>query len=112
MAYGIKTFKSNGTTVVLQPSSKSGVFARTYIPVATDITSYNSYTQTYRKEFPEYNGRTIRVFQLNSNGNCIWSAGTTTTGLNLIEFSFLNPNFSLDNPNFTIGNAVLYIFLR
>jgi len=112
MAYGLQTFKSNGTTLVLQNSNKSGVFARTYTATPSDITSYNSYTDTYRKEFPEYNGRTIRVFQLNSNGNCIWEAGTTGSGLNVIEFSFLNPNFSLGNPNFTIGNAVLYIFVK
>ena len=112
MAYGLKTFKSDGTTVILQNSSKSGVFARTFTTTTSDFTSYNSSTGVYRKEFPEYNGRTIRVFQLNSNGNCIWNAGTTGSGLNVIEFEFLNPNFSLDNPNFTIGNAVLYIFLR
>jgi hypothetical protein len=110
MAYGLKTFKANGETIVFQNSSKSGVFARTYTCTPADATQIPFRTE-YRKEFPEYNGRTIRVIQLQP-GNAVWTASTLTTGLNVIEFEILNPYSSFTHPKFVVGNTVLYIFVK
>jgi hypothetical protein len=108
MVYGLQTFKSNGSTVVLQNSTKSGVFARTYTLTPANATLVNG---VYRKEFPEYAGRTIRVFQLKT-GNAVWSAGTTGSGLNVIEFNIVNPSSTLTDPRFVVGNTIVYIFVK
>jgi hypothetical protein len=105
--YGLQTIKADNSTVVFQNSSKSGVFARTYTCVPTDATLING---TYRKEFPEYNGRTMRVFQLKS-GNAVYNSGITTQGLNIIEFTIVSAP-SLTDPKFTVGNTILYIFIK
>jgi hypothetical protein len=107
MAYGLKTIKADGTTVVFQNSSKSGVFARTYTCLPSDATLVSG---TYRKDFPEYTGRTLRVFQLKP-GNASWTYGTTTGGLNRIEFNIVTP-LDFGDPNYTVGNTVLYIFVK
>jgi hypothetical protein len=57
--YGLKTYKEDGTTVVLQNSTKSGVFGQTFTLAQTG----NSGTVT-TKSFTEYTGRTIRPMQL------------------------------------------------
>jgi hypothetical protein len=107
MAYGLTTFKADNSTVVFQNSSKSGVFARTYTCTPADATLVNG---TYRKDFPEYTGRTMRVFQLKP-GTAAWSYGTTTGGLNRIEFNIVAaPGFA--DPKFTVDNTVLYIFVK
>lgn len=108
MAYGIKTFKIDGTTPVLQNSTKSGVFARTYTLTPADATYING---EYRKEFPEYAGRTIRPIQLKT-GNAVWNAGITASGLNVINFTIINPSTTLTDPKFVVGNTVLYIFIK
>jgi len=109
MAYGIRTYKSDGSTIVFQNSAKSGVFARTFTCIPSNGTLVNG---LYRKEFPEYNGRTMRVFELKA-GNATWYSGTTAYGLNLIEYSIGSGGaYSVIDPKFTVGNTVLYIFIK
>jgi hypothetical protein len=109
--YGIKTYKSDGSTVVFQNSAKSGVFARTYTCTPSDITSYNSSTGVYRKEFPEYNGRTLIAFQLKP-GNSDPIVGKTQTGLNVIEFGIASPSSLFTDARFTASNTVVYLFIK
>lgn len=111
--YGIRTVKSDNTTVVFQNSAKSGVFARTFTCIpANGVLKGPHDPGFYRKEFPEYNGRTIRVFELKV-GNAIWYADKLTTGLNVIDYSIGTGNaYSLIDPKFTVGPSVLYIFVK
>ena len=108
--YGLLTKKADNSTVVFQNSSKSGVFARTYTCTPADATQIPFRTE-YRKEFPEYNGRTIRVLQL-PPGNATWTASTLSTGLNVIECANLIPYSSFTHPKLVVGNTVLYIFIK
>lgn len=59
MSYGLTTYKSDGTTVVLTNSTKSGVYGK-FVTVAPVGTAGYQTTIT----FPEYTGRTIRPIQL------------------------------------------------
>jgi len=111
MAYGIKTVKADNSTIVLQNSNKSGVFARTYTLTPADAIASPSISNEYRKEFPEYAGRTIRVIQLKT-GNAVWNAGVTGNGLNVIDFSIINPSSTLTDPRFVVGNTIVYIFVK
>ena len=69
--YGLKTFKADGTTVVLQPSSESAVFGQIFtLNDAGDGATRDFPIPTrpafrrYYKDFPEYTGRGIRPIQL------------------------------------------------
>jgi hypothetical protein len=110
--YGLKTYKADGSTVVLQNSTKSGVFARAFELTVGNATS-NDGNGIYRKEFPEYNGRSLMVFQLRS-GTANWSYGQTTGGLNLINYTFINAPSVTGKIDANIGTTttVLYIFIR
>jgi hypothetical protein len=108
--YGLLTKKADNTTVVFQNSSKSGVFARTYTCTPADAT-YIPANAGYRKEFPEYAGRTIRVFQLKA-GNAQWTSGVTGNGMNVIDFQIFNPGSNFTDPKFIVGSTVLYVFVK
>ena len=110
--YGIRTVKSDNTTVVFQNSAKSGVFARTFTCIPANGNPRPNEPGYYRKEFPEFNGRTMRVFELKA-GTASWFAGTLTNGLNVIDFSVGNgTSYSYIDPTFTVGPSVLYIFVK
>jgi|APGre2960657423_1045063.scaffolds.fasta_scaffold23031_2 hypothetical protein len=111
--YGIRTVKSDNSTVVFQNSAKSGVFARTFTCIpANGYSRYPNDPGYYRKEFPEYNGRSMRVFELKA-GTALWYADKLTTGLNVIDFQVGNGTaYSYIDPKFTVGPTVLYIFVK
>jgi hypothetical protein len=105
MPYGLVTFKSNGTTAVLQNSTKSGVFAQTYTVAATVPTGTTV-------PFSQYTGRTIRVFQLRPGAhswtisypgsvptiNLTRNADPSSIGANVTQFYY--------------SDTVLYIFVK
>jgi hypothetical protein len=124
--YGLTTYKSDGTTAVLQNSTKGGVFAQAFDwdsnsfgpnvrfiffdPANPQFGGYNV------KDFPEYAGRTIRVFQLRP-GTSWWSVDYEN-GVPFIAF-FRNSSpadyLSLRNipvpEDLNWGSTVLFIFV-
>ena len=114
MAYGIKTFKADNTPI-LTPDSKSGVFARTFA-----LTRANGVLQpsdgSYRADFPEYNGRTLRAFQLKS-GDAYWSRFVTSEGLNYIVYGLRTAPTIYGTATFpelstSFSSTVLYLFIK
>ena len=103
--YGLKTFKSNGTTTVLQNSTKSGVFAQTYAVPATLATGT-------AVAFSQYAGRTLRAFQLRPGAHS-WSISYPSS-VPTITFT-KNPDpadVGANAPQFYYSTTVLYIFVR
>jgi hypothetical protein len=106
MAYGLKTFKADGTTAILQNSTKSGVFAQTYtIPEQTATGTLIS--------FPQYTGRTLRIFQLRPGVHSWYlTYPNSVPTLNLTK----NPDpFSVGatfGGGFYYSDTVLYIFVK
>jgi hypothetical protein len=104
MAYGLKTFKSDGTTVILQPSTKSGVFGQSY----SISRSGNAGLQTV-VEFPEYTGRTIRPMQLRPGGH-VWYVGVVN---NIPRITFTeNSAIGVTSASFYYDATILYIFVK
>jgi hypothetical protein len=105
MAYGIKTFKADGTTAVLQNSTKSGVFAQAYTVSATVPTGTTV-------AFSQYAGRTIRVFQLRPGAHS-WTIsypGSVPT-INLTKNA--DPSsIGANVTQFYYSDTVLYIFVK
>jgi hypothetical protein len=124
MAYGLVTYKSNGTTVVLQNSTPSAVYAKA-------VTLDNSGTGATRSEpiptrpaysyyyldFPEYTGRTIRPIQLRP-GLHDWITGVGTGSLAGVPYIRWDKNvyqvadYGVSTPEFYYDTTVLYIFVR
>lgn len=123
--YGIKTFKADGTTVILQPSSQSAVYGKaiTLDNAGTGATRSEPIpTRTsffyYYLDFPEYTGRTILPMQLRP-GLHEWNKGVGTIGtLNGVPFIrwFRNvyqpATYNITNPQFNYTTTVLYIFVK
>ena len=123
--HGIKTFKANGTTVILQPSSQSAVYGKavTLDNVGTGATRSEAIPTRptfyyYYLDFPEYTGRVILPMQLRP-GLHEWNKGVGTTGtLNGVPFIEWVRNvdqpadFSITNSQFTYTTTVLYIFVK
>jgi hypothetical protein len=125
--YGLKTLKSDGTTVVLQNSTKSGVFGQAfewnnsinganvrYVYFDPANPQYGGYLV---KDFPEYAGRTIRVFQLRP-GTSTWSTGVEN-GIPYISFfsnlspvSYLSPRGIPVPEDLNWSQTILFIFVR
>lgn len=103
--YGFVSYKSDGTTVVLQNSSKSGVFGETYVKTKTGTAG-----EIVAVEFPQYTGRTLRVLQLKPGGHS-WSVGSNN-GIPIITFTEQG-NVDLIVPGgFSYGDTTLYIFVK
>jgi hypothetical protein len=103
--YGLQTFKSNGTTTVLQNSTKSGVFAQTYTVPSTVVTGT-------AVAFSQYTGRTLRIFQLRPGAHS-WSISYPSS-VPTITFT-KNPDpatVGASAPQFYYSTTVLYIFVR
>jgi len=115
MAYGIITYKSDGTTVVLQNSSKSGVFARSFTCTASDytyLTPGGQYSDSYyNKEFPEYNGRTLYLFNLKT-GNSSPAVFKSAAGVNTVTWNISSPSSYFVDPKFTVGLTTVYLFIK
>jgi hypothetical protein len=108
MAYGLKTFKSDGSTVVLQDSSNSAVYGQAYT-IGTP-TRYLDGAAT--KDFPEYIGRSIRVFQLRP-GPHNWFTGTENGVPYISWFPSANPaDYGVTIPEFYYTTTTLYIFVK
>ena len=125
--YGLKTFKADGTTVILQPSSQGAVYGKAVTlddagtgatrsePIPTRSTFYYYYL-----DFPEYSGRTILPMQLRP-GLHEWNKGIgdgtggTVSGVPFIRW-FRNvyqpATYNITNSQFTYTTTVLYIFVK
>ena len=102
--YGLKTFKSDGTTVVLQNSTKSGVFGQSY----TITKSGTSGLQTV-VEFPQYTGRTLRPMQLRPGGH-VWNTSVVN---NIPRITFTeNSEIGATGAAFYYSDTILYIFVK
>lgn len=120
MAYGIKTFKSDGTTVVLQPSTKSAVYGQTFTLTdagtgatrSTPIPTRPAFSYYY-KDFTEYTGRTIRPFQLRP-GQHNWEIGTSNN-VPYVKWErnvYTPASAGIYIPEFSYTDTVLYIFVK
>jgi hypothetical protein len=128
--YGIKTFKADGTTVVLQPSTPSAVYGQTFTLTDSpaETTGYTRRvaipTRTgffnYFKDFPEYTGRSIRPIQLRP-GLHSWELGVgdgtnnSTIGVPYITWfrnTYTPGDAGLFIPTFSYTDTVLYVFVK
>lgn len=105
MAYGLTTYKADGT-IILQNSTKSGVFGEVLtVPKTTAgaVTYVN---------FPQYAGRTLRPIQLMSGAHR-WDAPTYTNGIPQIKFTQLSDIYSIPtNLPYYYDSTILYIFVK
>jgi len=102
--YGLKTFKNDGTTVVLQNSTKSGVFGEKYEYAKTGTAGTKPAVP-----FPKYTGRTIRPMQLIPGAHS-WSV-SYPSGIPTITF-IENQPIAAGIPQFYYDSTVLYIFVK
>ena len=125
--YGIKTFKADGTTVVLQPSSESAVYGQTFTLTDTGTGATRTVPITgrpgfyrYYKDFPEYTGRGIRPIQLRP-GLHSWESGIgngtggSTIGVPYIMWfrnTYTPGDAGLYIPTFSYTDTVLYVFVK
>ena len=125
--YGLKTFKADGTTVVLQPSSESAVFGQIFtLNDAGDGATRDFPIPTrpafrrYYKDFPEYTGRGIRPIQLRP-GLHSWELGvgdgtnSSTIGVPYIMWFrnvYAPGDAGLYIPTFSYTDTVLYVFVK
>jgi hypothetical protein len=118
--FGLKTFKSDGTTVVLQNSTTSAVFGQifTLTDAGTGATRNEPIPTRpgfsyYYKDFPEYITRTIRPFQLRP-GQHSWELGTLN-GIPYIKWSrnvYVPADAGIYIPEFLYTDTVLYVFVK
>jgi hypothetical protein len=102
--YGLQTFKSDGTTVVLQNSTKSGVFGTSYSLAKSGTAGLQTVV-----EFPEYTGRSIRPMQLRPGGHT-WYVGVVN---NIPRITFTeNSAIGVTSASFYYEDTVLYIFVK
>lgn len=102
--YGLQTFKSDGTTIVLQNSTKSGVFGEKYQYAKTGIAGTKPAIP-----FPQYSGRTIRPMQLRPGAHT-WSV-SYPSGIPTITF-IENQPIDSGIPQFYYDSTILYIFVK
>jgi hypothetical protein len=104
MAYGLITYKSDGTTIVLQNSTKSGVFGKSYSLAKSGSAGLQTIV-----EFPEYTGRSIRPMQLRPGGH-VWYVGVVN---NIPRITFTeNSAIGVTSASFYYEDTVLYIFVK
>jgi len=104
MAYGLTTYKADGTTVVLQNSTKSAVYGQTYTLAKSDVAG----TVT-TKSFTEYTGRTIRPMQLAPGAhNWVLSYVDSVPTITFTEGAGLSNTIVA----FYYGDTVLHIFVK
>lgn len=102
--YGLKTYKADGTTVVLQNSTKSGVFGQTYA-----LAKSGTPGTVTTKSFTEYTGRTIRPMQLSPGAhNWVLSYVNSVPTITFTEGAGLSNTFAA----FYYGDTILHIFVR
>jgi hypothetical protein len=104
MAYGFKTLKSDGTTVILQNSSKSGVFGEAYTIGITGTAG-----QVTPVDFPKYTGRTLRVLQLKPGGHS-WQVSYNNSIPRITFVQRYSPSIPL--PAAFFGSTTVYIFVK
>jgi hypothetical protein len=120
MAYGLKTFKADGTTVILQPSTPSAVYGQVFTLTdagtgatrAEAIPTRPSFYYFY-KDFTEYAGRTIRPFQLRP-GQHEWTLGTSNNVPYIRWFRnvYVPADAGIFIPEFSYTDTVLYVFVK
>lgn len=106
--YALKTYKSDGSTVVLQPSTNSAVYGQAYT-----IGAPTRYVSGFPvKDFPEYTGRSIRVFQLRP-GPHNWGTGVENGVPYISWLPTANPaDYGVAIPDFYYTTTTLYIFVK
>lgn len=117
--YGLKTYKSDGSTIVLQNSTKSAVYGQSF--VLTDLgTGYTRRESTaipnyyvYYKDFPEYTGRTIRPFQLQP-GQHDWIVGVLNNVpyVRWVAALYSPASYGVSMTEFYYTDTILYIFVK
>lgn len=126
MAYGITTYKADGTTVVLQNSTPSAVYGK-FISLDNLGTGYTRRISIptrpadyyYYRDFPEYTGRTLVPIQLRP-GLHEWNKGVgdgTSGSVNGVPYIrwFKNVYQASDYaspPDFYYETTGLYIFVK
>lgn len=125
--YALKTYKSDGSTVVLQPSTNSAVYGQKFTLTdvgtgatrSTPIPTRPSFSYYY-KDFPEYVGRTIRPFQLRP-GQHSWELGVGDgTGGSTVAVPYIMwyrnvyvpGDVPITVPEFLYTDTVLYVFVK
>jgi hypothetical protein len=116
--YGLQTFKSDGTTVVLQNSTPSAVFGQIFTLTSVGTGASRSEPISggrfyYYKDFTEYVGRTIRPIQLRP-GNQEWIIGTSNN-VPYIRWNrnlFVPGDYDIYVPEFSYTDTVLYVFVK
>jgi hypothetical protein len=102
--YGLTTYKADGTTVVLQNSTKSAVYGQTYT-----LAKSNTAGAVTVKSFTEYTGRTIRPMQLSPGAhNWVLSYVNSVPTITFTEGAGLSNTFAA----FYYGDTVLHIFVK
>lgn len=125
--YGLQTFKANGTTVVLQNSTPSAVYAK-FISLDNEGTGYTRRISIptrpayyyYYIDFPEYSGRTIVPIQLRPGlHEWIKGVGDGTSGsvvgvpyIRWFKNVYQAAEYGVSNPDFYYETTGLYIFVR
>jgi hypothetical protein len=118
--YGLKTYKSDGTTIILQNSTKSAVYAKTVtldnagteatrsVPIPTRPAYYYYYL-----DFPEYTGRTIRPIQIQP-GLHDWTIGVLNSVPYIMWYKnvYQTSDYGITNPTFNYTNTILYVFVK
>ena len=104
MSYGLTTYKVDGTTVVLQPSTKSGVFGEAYTITKSGTAGFQTIV-----EFPQYTGRSIRPMQLRPGGH-VWYVGIVNN-IPIITFTE-NSAIGVTSASFYYDDTVVYIFVK
>jgi hypothetical protein len=118
--YGLKTFKADGTTVILQPSSPSAVYAKSITldnsgtgAVRTSPTPMTIPTPYWYIDYPEYTGRILVPVQLRP-GVHEWLVGYTS-GVPYIRWNkntFRPELYNIVEPDFSYSDTVLYLFIK
>lgn len=121
--YGLKTYKDDGTTIVLQNSNQSAVYGKTvYLDsVGTGATrSIPNYIYPnlpegtmYFIDFPEYVGRTLRPMQIGP-GPHEWIIGVQNN-IPYIRWNrqvYRTSDYNITNPEFNYTTTILYVFVK
>lgn len=123
MAYGLKTYKADGSTVVLQNSTKSAAYGTSVYLDDSGTGATRSGPNTvypnlpggtyYYIDFPQYTGRTLRPMQIGP-GPHEWAVGVTNS-IPYIRWSrqlYRISDYGITNPDFNYTTTVLYVFVK
>lgn len=121
--YGLKTYKADGSTIVLQNATKSAVYGKTVYLDSTGTGATRSEPNTaypdladgtvYYLDLPEYTGRTLRPMQIGP-GPHEWAVGVANN-IPYIKWNrqlYRISDYGISNPVFNYTVTVLYVFVK